>query len=173
MAQKYAECVKQALDKLDCDFQELTCNQENKKTYSAMMADPTGELSRRLKVTVDEGASSLTFQACLEADVPSGMHPEIYKLINEVQNRWYFVRMYLDGNDSLMADYKVILERIEASRVFQENVKRITQHVIDVSMKYAGLAHKAIHENEKAWCSRLAAGQINLNPFQEGGSYGI
>lgn len=173
MAEKYSESVKRALDKLDYNFHELTCSQEGKKIYSTEMEDMTGGLVRKMKIIVDEKASTLTFQACLETDVPCQMHPEVYKLINEVQSKWYFVRMYLNSEDDLMVDYKAILERVEASLVFQENVKRITKDIIDVSMRYASLASKAIHENEKSWGSRLADWQINLNPFQGGGSYGI
>ncbi len=173
MAEKYAESVKKALDKLEYDFQELASNQPQKTIYSAQIESSTGELVRKMKLVVDEKEKSLTFRTCLEAGVPYQMHPEIYQLINEVQNKWYFVRMYLNCDDDLIADYKTVLERLEASLAFQDNVRRIAQNVIDVSMRYAALAHKAVHENEKLLKSRLSESQINLNPFQEGGSYDV
>ena len=130
------------------------------------------KLGQTMDIIVDEKQNSIVMRSCLEKNVPDIMRPKVYEWINEMQNKWYFVRMYLNQEGELMADYKITLKRAEASLVFQENVIEVVKSVVHVTLQYASAAFKIIHDSNDIG-TKLTVKQVNLNPFEGGSCYGI
>lgn len=172
MESKYLKFVKDALEHMPYNFREVKRDGDGSVQYATEISNTRGMLTKTMDIIVDEKQNSIVMRSCLEKNVPDIMRPKVYEWINEMQNKWYFVRMYLNQEGELMADYKITLKRAEASLVFQENVIEVVKSVVHVTLQYASAAFKIIHDSKDIG-TKLTVKQVNLNPFEGGSCYGI
>ncbi len=168
MAGAYQEIVKQVLNQ----FGKVSNTEERDKEgfikYSLSYGNPCHSL--KMNVSVSEKSKIIRIVTCLAEGIPENRHREIYKLINDLQNEWLYMRIYMTNENDLVAEYQMMLYQPkgrESVNGFIENLQSVFRFATNITMNYAECVQNILKQGAVGSKTSLKLSQIRLNPFWE------
>lgn len=137
-------------------------------TYSAEIGNSDLSLIKKMDVKVNGKYEKIQIVVYLEKHIPAEKHSAICQLINDLHNRWLYLRLYLTDDNDLEADYCTVIKKYDDVRyqtVFNDNIRAIFEHTENVVMQYAE-AIKKVLEDASVTEGGLTLERLCLNPFQ-------
>lgn len=170
MEDAYRSSIKKVLNEFGLAVvSETGFNEEDKTiTYATQVENSMGTIRRKMSVTVNEEVESIRIIIFLETNIPEYKHPAVYQMINEMQQGWRYVRMYLTCNNDLVSDYEVIIRKsagAENQKIFSNNIRDVFRTVASISMRFAEQTQKVLCQDRNTTKDGLTPDQIDLCPF--------
>lgn len=166
MTKRYKEIIKSVLE--DISPNSVIEKQDQSETiYFTFIENKMGTLKRQLKIFLNDEDCNLKFKAYIDTNISEIKRNTILEMINGLQADYRFVKMYLNRNDDLIAEYEMILVESDAKYAFAQNVRMMIDLVTRVIMVYADKEEEFMKEEKDATGrNNLTLEQINLNPFR-------
>lgn len=171
MPSNYQEYVKSVLDEIDYGF-ELYAQEEDAAVYSTELRACKGHMMQ-FYLFAEEELGTIYLRASLENNLPKDKYPEFYKLFNQIHADNPCLRMFITEDGELVADCAILPVGAMEFCEFQEVLSDMVHSLQEFIWEYSDQIFSMIQEEEKPQADSLKAEQINLNPFEGGGSYGI